>query len=397
MKDPRTNGSDESSILVPEADSLKSLQDKPFKTALEELRQLLSQRRRAFLFGAGCSKCAGLPLMFELTEKIREKLRSAPESSGILEKIIAQFAGSPRQNIEDYMSELVDLIAICERRSNRQASQDSVSIDGNKYECATLLGEYALIKKLIGECISTANTNIDHHRLFVRTIHNVLRSGKAGPHSAVDYFSLNYDTLVEDALALERVTYADGFEGGATGWWNLSTLEDKSVDARVLKLHGGIDWRLLKEDPLPRRIRKDLLVPDEADPVLIWPAATKYRETQRDPYAQLIAVLRQALRPSGDLGVVLAIIGYSFGDAHINAEVESALKDSHERLTCVVFTEEEYPTGELGRWTQDPAMKQQIRVYARKGCFHGDNTHKSESDLPWWKFEVLTRLLGGER
>jgi hypothetical protein len=40
------------------------------KVVVQDMRELLSQSRLAFLLGAGCSKNAGLPLMFELTEEV---------------------------------------------------------------------------------------------------------------------------------------------------------------------------------------------------------------------------------------------------------------------------------------------------------------------------------------
>ena len=50
-------------------DDLSSLKEPAFATALNDLDDLLTQSGKAFLIGAGCSKCAGLPLMEELTIK----------------------------------------------------------------------------------------------------------------------------------------------------------------------------------------------------------------------------------------------------------------------------------------------------------------------------------------
>ncbi|GAG84624.1 unnamed protein product [marine sediment metagenome] len=40
------------------------------KDVVEDMPELLSQSRLAFLLGAGCSKNAGLPLMPELTKEL---------------------------------------------------------------------------------------------------------------------------------------------------------------------------------------------------------------------------------------------------------------------------------------------------------------------------------------
>ena len=39
------------------------------KDVVQDMRELLSQRRLAFLLGAGCSKNAGLPLMPEIRDQ----------------------------------------------------------------------------------------------------------------------------------------------------------------------------------------------------------------------------------------------------------------------------------------------------------------------------------------
>ncbi len=43
------------------SDDLSGLREKPFSEAVAKFENLLVQNGRAFLIGAGCSKCAGLP------------------------------------------------------------------------------------------------------------------------------------------------------------------------------------------------------------------------------------------------------------------------------------------------------------------------------------------------
>jgi hypothetical protein len=94
---------------------------------------------------------------------------------------------------------------------------------------------------------------------------------------------------------------------------------------------------------------------------------------------------------------VLVVCGYSFGDSHINIEVERSLRESGGELTMAVFTFDEEPTGDLKRLHEDKDVTEQVRIHARRGFFHGTTAVKSAVDLPWCKFENITRLLGGER
>lgn len=379
------------------SDDLSALREEPFAGHVEQMLKLLSQSKRAFVIGAGCSKCAGLPLMEDLTRQVLASLDKAGKAHAILDGLQKNFAGSAGCTIEDYMSELVDHIAIAERRKLRSAAAAQASINATDYCLDDLAAALTEIKRAIAQVIEESKPTISVHSRFVRAIHRLLQSGKAGHQTPVDYYMLNYDVLFEDALSLERILVADGFNGGATGWWDARAYQDASAQARVLKVHGSIDWCLWDSDVLPRRVRRGLDVGGTREHILIWPASTKYRESQRDPFAQIIELMRQGLRPRPDTQAVLAICGYSFGDAHVNFELDRALRESDGRLTIIAFTNEDEPKGQLKEWRDDVDVRDQVRIHANRGFFHATAETRSTVDLPWWRFEMLTRLLGGER
>jgi hypothetical protein len=379
-------------------DSLVPISVSPFAEAVTKFEDLMSQSNRSFLLGAGCSRCAGLPLTSELTSIILNELSLNSKTKEILDALTKHFEGAQNATIEDFMSELVDLLAISERRNERGANSTSIELNGNTYEVKQLHNSLLEIKKKIAKCIEKIEADISTHWQFVKAVHRILRSGKTSSNLAVDYLVLNYDTLIEDALALEKLAYADGFCGGSTAFWDSNTFFSKSFNARVLKIHGSIDWYELNGNVLPCRIRSSLKLPTGSKKrVLIWPASTKYRETQNDPYAQIMEIVRKALRPSTNAELVLTVCGYRFGDSHINMEIDRALRESNKSLTVVVFTEMDKPEGKLKDWLEDEAVKDQVLIYAKRGFFHGSNVTLANEDLPWWKFENLTRLLGGER
>ena len=377
------------------SDDLSVFSTPELKDVVQDMRDLLSQSRLAFLFGAGCSKIAGLPLMPELTETVLNQNKIGNETKKLLGKVQELFSGADSATIEDYMSEIVDFLSIAERRTLRGATQSKVSVGDQERDATELQAALDEIKGAVSSAIGDKEVNIATHQQFVRAIHGSLQAGKAG--RGVDYFILNYDTLIEDALGLERVVYCDGFTGSTTGWWKPSTFRPDGRAARVFKIHGSIDWCLLKGDSLPRRIRSGIKTEADKKHVLIYPAATKYQETQRHPFAQMLHYMRQSLCPGEGKEMVLAICGYSFGDSHIDFEIENALYQSEGRLTIAAFISTDEPEGKLRSWLDDSAISEQIRVYANKGFFHGNKQSKNDEDLPWWKFEILARLLGGER
>ena len=380
-------------------DDLAPLRISPFSDAINEFEQLISQTRRSFLIGAGCSKCAGLPLTTELTECVVKGTKG--KTKEMLGELIGEFEGAADASVEEYMSEVVDRIAIATRRLDRGATNVETVIGRKKYSIKDLSTSLDEIKLAVADSIHREDFKIEVHWNFVRAVHRTLQTGRSIDSPPVDYFVLNYDTLIEDALALERLPYCDGIRGGSIGWWDPSVFtarHEAGFAARVLKLHGSIDWCLFKGEVVPRRLRKSLTpcagIPFEN--LLIWPAATKYRETERDPFAQIGQQFREALRPGAQSYVVLAICGYRFGDAHINAKLDQALRESQKRLTLLVFTEVASLGGIVKEWHESPELRDQVRIYSRRGFFHLTDT-PSTVDLPWWKFEVITRLLGGER
>ncbi len=377
------------------SDDLSVFSSPELKEIVQDMRELLSQSRLAFLLGAGCSKVAGLPLMDDLTKSVLSHEAISDDTKELLSKVQDLFSGATAATIEDYMSEIVDLLSIAERRTRRGADNVKISVgdyERDAIELQTALGE---IKRAVTSAIGDNEINIATHQQFIRAIHGSLQAGKAS--RGVDYFILNYDTLIEDALGLERVVYCDGFTGAATGWWEPSTFRENGKAARVFKVHGSIDWCLLQNDSLPRRIRSGIKTDSEKPHVLIYPAATKYQETQRDPFAQMLQYMRHSLCPNEGKEMVLAICGYSFGDSHIDLEIENALHQSEGRLTIAAFTGTDEPEGKLKDWLNDNTINDQIRVYANQIFAHGNRRYKHDSGLTWWKFETLARLLGGER
>jgi SIR2-like domain len=382
---------------MPAPDDLSPLKTKPFSAAVDKLEELMTQSGRAFLLGAGCSHCAGLPLTAQLTSDALASTALDTSTKEILTAIQGNFAGAKDPNIEDYLSELVDLLAIADRRTLRSATKQEIDLGAKSFSAALLREATEQIKRAIATVIDKP-VSIETHWKFVKAVHRPIRPGKFVSNQRADYLVLNYDTLIEDSLALEKVPFADGLDGGVTGWWNAETFSQDGLAARVLKLHGSINWSEFPNETLPRRVPKTIggtAVKDRR--ILIWPASTKYRETQRDPYAQLASLAREVLRPTDGSQRVLAICGYSFGDSHINLELDRALRESGGRLTIVAFSSDESLEVTLKEWHEDSAVREQVLIFGKRGFWHGDTVHASTADLPWWKFENITRLLGGER
>src|SRR3546814_19123053 len=73
------------------------------------------------------------------------------------------------------------------------------------------------------------------------------QAGVLEPRSPIHFFTTNYDTLLEDALALGCYRYWDGFTGGAVAFREQQfgrAAPSDGLRAKVMKLHGAIEWIL---------------------------------------------------------------------------------------------------------------------------------------------------------
>jgi hypothetical protein len=243
---------------------------------------------------------------------------------------------------------------------------------------------------------------VEHHRDFLRTLF-AARDKVGRPLRPLNFFTLNYDTLIEDALALERISFADGFSGGAMAYWAPETAYAETgnggrVAAHLIKLHGSIDWHAEGNGSVIR-CREGCGYPERAGNVLIYPQATKYVATQRDPFASLFDKMREVLRSPQPM--VFAICGYSFGDEHVDLQIEEAMARPDCKTVLVAFVREQDKAGisqlpdKLFNWMANKPWANRIFALTDKGLYHGSTTNLSRAGETheWWTFEGVTKFL----
>jgi hypothetical protein len=122
-----------------EVDELSVANKEPFSGAIERFLSITnSSSALAFLIGASCSRCAGLPLTNELTDKVLEDDKFDSISKEILLAVRNKFEGGVDAKIEDYLSEIVDLLAITERRAERGVEENTVVVRDASYTAEQL-------------------------------------------------------------------------------------------------------------------------------------------------------------------------------------------------------------------------------------------------------------------
>ena len=403
--------------------------------AATHLDDLLNLERQVWLFGAGISKDAGIPLMYPLTARVETLLGSDKQelglpdtarSSSIYEKMRAQLPDEA--HVEHVLSQIGDLVSLSERKKDT-----AVEFSGEKITAKELRKAHRHIQLAIRYTVENGYllesgkgkdktteeigspdkviVNRVHHDNFVKNLFHHRRAGLEH-NPAVRFVTTNYDTLLEDALAHAHVGYVDGFAGGATGFWDPRNSDQRLQDIRkvnrhsasVCKLHGSIDW-IADDTDVVMRVRSSVIKPDEdKQQLLIYPQATKYQVTQRDPFATLFAEFRQALSRSGPS--VLVICGYSFGDDHVNEEIERALRTGPSGLTVVALCfQSANDKGELtGRsglpnvvadWLENPEYGSRVVVAGSHGYYRNglDSSLPFTEPLSWCSFTGISDFL----
>lgn len=147
----------------------------------------------------------------------------------------------------------------------------------------------------------------------------------------IDIFSLNYDLCIETALS--RVAEKRFVNGFTEDGWRAATLwEDHPI--RLFKLHGSLDW---VEDEaygvcafqFPRHKDAEDIEGRHRRPLLIF--GTNHKLSAREPFLSLAYHFSQRLLNT----LVLVIVGYSFGDAHLNEIIRQGIR-TNTRLKIVV-------------------------------------------------------------
>lgn len=382
--------------------------DPTAKDHLVQLDNLLAAGNQSWLFGAGISLDAGIPLMWPLTDRIfaKAKVEGNTNDLKVLESVKSRL--SEDSHIEHVLSQLGDHRAIADRSKDKKVTFDRVTLsvddlDALHQRVLTWIAETIRWgykpRKADGtpEEIGTYENpivTINNHSAFVSALFNRSQAGVAERRRAVRMFTTNYDTLLEDALSLGGFSYWDGFSGGAVAYRSHRygdeepNLRDR---AHVIKLHGSIDWHLGEDDRV-WRVRDGDLYPKKVSRVLIYPQSTKYLATQRDPFAAQFDLFRRALGAHEEN--VLATCGYSFGDEHINQEIELALQRPENKTTVLAFASNINHT--LERWRTGPWGKR-LYIIAEDGLYVGtDGPHSAPTaggTRDWWTFAGVTKIL----
>lgn len=280
---------------------------------LRSLRLLLSQNKAplGFLLAAGCPlsvRVSGNPLLPDMAglTKVIDDSHAADEATTPYKRLMEELgkSGKSLSNLEDVLTYV---------RTMKEVSSGGGVVRGfTETELNNLEIE---ICKTISDAVTKDLPDGDNsYRRLARWVSSIDRT------IPVEFFTTNYDLLLEQALEEQNVPFFDGFSGSRYPFFDVHSVEENELPsywARLWKLHGSANWKVTQGGVC--RVSKGV----EGSPELIYPSKLKYDQSRKMPFLAMSDRLTHfLLKPHS----VLFICGYSFGDEHINNTIINALK-----------------------------------------------------------------------
>lgn len=280
-----------------------------------------------FFFGAGASVDAGLPMAKGLYEKIDYHLGGYTNNTNIKENWQSLFnkiythcdndieeTMSVIKHIGDHSSDISLLLDLLELASTKPLAELTD-------DCKNL---FAFVNETLQEIFRiTDGSKVVYLKKFVTL----------AQYFAINLFTLNYDDAVEVAAKKFSINLFDGCSEDATCNYPLfknSFLATKS-GINLYKLHGSIQWHIDVLSYSPRIMHSaESLDLNFTRPAMIFGKRDKLRADGF--FLDILLAFKQKLA----LSDTLCVVGYSFGDEHINKFMSQWWQSDSSRQVLIV-------------------------------------------------------------
>lgn len=328
-------------VLVPRGDAEFDWELSAAKVR-EHLADALNAQNLSFLFGSGTSsfmrggKQVGVPTMAPLAKEFigtigrkDDKMFLTQAERDTLSEVLGLDLKDEAfsKNLERLLEALISFRFAINHSSNKEFVQAKLVVKTAIEKAIRFIRE----RCTVGEFSKGDDALLQVYQSFYRKL--VYRERT---RSRPWIFTTNYDLFNETAMDRLGIPYANGFIGSVERRFNpatfryslaeqldISSQKWSAVDSFVYlcKLHGSVNW--VEDGASLFRIREaHMLESPDADRIMIYPTPAKQNASFGSPYADMFREFQmKVIREQS----VLFVIGYSFGDEHINNLIFQAL------------------------------------------------------------------------
>jgi hypothetical protein len=329
------------------------------------LGTVLKSQRVSVLLGAGASRSVGGPVLANIPVEVEDGLideglndtKATPwlvafyaacaRSGGVVpttdEEILKRRGERDREPIAANYERVLFVLHVWEEAlADVNSKLEGVGgREGEIERAAVTAVRKRLVRALIVRCELPRRADSDgdqpeplrtHRELVQRLLTRPTNLRRVG------VFTLNYDTLLEQAADAEGAMLVDGFVGNVERvfrpesydydfYFPAETTEGPihRLD-RVLqlyKLHGSINWHSVEQSwTNPFGIESRQIAVADVEAAVIYPTPAKHGDALAMPYAELFRRFAAAVAVPQS---ALITIGYGFPDEHVNAIIRQAL------------------------------------------------------------------------
>lgn len=336
IKDPKYNGLELQEFESIEPLKFKNEKDEEVKPTVEQVQ---SEKRRIYteffkkpfknlliLTGAGSSIGVGGKSMYQLWDSAERNYYVEEKDSKIINSDFQALCSEIRfdyatKNLEALLSQIEGCIRFSEDKE--------IQFKEGKHKLSEIRTQ--IFETIRIACTITTSPENTPHKKFLE---KVLQRKQTSPR--VKIFTLNYDTLFENAAQSSNAIIIDGFSytmprtfSGRYFDYDIvqregsKLKEEDNFIQRVFhlhKLHGSINW---ETDIISGEV---VINSETKDPLMVYPRDAKYEDSYEQPFFEMMARFQRSLRQNND--TLLTCIGYGFNDKHINSAIEEALNQN---------------------------------------------------------------------
>lgn len=325
-------------------------------------------KRIAFLIGAGAVADANIPMSIELAGKLKDTLAKNAGTNDTSTQSVVCNARKLLSAFNFLNGGIRFQEGVLDRDPDTPVNIEQIAVAALELQgrlrnplAPYTSGWHQRIVELEHENLDLMSTFVDfiytqlEHWLTIndddQTSYLARLADIAQRNVGIDLFSLNYDLCIEKAFTAARKPYTNGFRAGV---WAPTTLQGNH-QIRLFKLHGSLDW--VDEEPYgicsleyPCHPEKDTIKHDNTKPLLIF--GTSHKLSPREPFLSLAYHFSQSVLNTTSL----VIIGYSFGDDHVNRIIEQGLRKNQKLRIIVVAPSAEQKTQAISFLERQPRV-----------------------------------------